>query len=75
MRALMKTPRKLSLVRFNFDALSKHDADFPFQRDAVYVFLGAIANMPGHCVVADYKTVRSTARYTRDFVELTDDEV
>ena len=71
-----KIPRKLSLVRFDFEKVPKgFDRKYPFKRDRVYIFLGEIVQMPGHCVVADHQTGRLYSGYhTENFVELTDDE-
>lgn len=73
----LQTPRQFSLVRFDFGDLSvEHFAEYPFKKDGVYVFFGEIANMPGHCVVADHETGRIYSGYhTENFVELSDDEV
>lgn len=52
-----KKPKPLSLVRFDFDSVPlKYRRKYSFKRDASYVFFGEIANMRGHCVVADAKT-------------------
>ncbi len=67
----------MSLVRFDFDGLSRsHERRYPFRRGATYVFLGEIANMGGHCVVADARTGRIYAGYhTENFVQIPRDEV
>jgi hypothetical protein len=72
-----KTPRKLSIVKFNFEQLPKSfHSKYPFKPDRVYVFLGEISNMPEHCIVADYKTGRIYSGYhTDNFIELDEDEV
>ena len=68
----MEMPRPLSLVKFNFDQLDERYHDkYAFKRDAVYVFFGDIPNMPGHCVVADFKTGQLYSGFhTENFVEL-----
>ena len=65
-------PRPLSLVKFNFDGIDEsYHVKYPFKRDAVYVFFGDIPNMPGHCVVADFKTGHLYSGFhTENFVEL-----
>ncbi len=70
-------PRRLSLVRFNFNGIPRRfRAKYPFKPGANYVFLGEIANMAGHCVVADAKTGRLyTGYHTENFVEIPEDEV
>lgn len=51
------------------------NAEFPFQAGVIYVFLGEIPNMPGHCVVAERQSGRLLAGYhTENFVELSEDE-
>ena len=70
-------PRQYSLVRFRFDQLpAEYHKKYPFTKDRVYVFFGEIANMPGHCVVADHRTGRLYSGYhTENFAELSEDEV
>lgn len=49
---------------------------YPFKKEEVYVFLGEIPNMPGHCLVADRKSGKIHAGYhTESFTEIPDDEV
>jgi hypothetical protein len=72
-----RKPRKLSLVKFDFDNLSPtfHTA-YPFKRGGTYVFIGEIPNMLGHCVVADHKTGKIYSGYhTENFIELSEEEV
>lgn len=71
-----KTPKKLSLVRFDAPWLTpKQRRAYPFKKAGHYLFLGEIANMPEHCVVLDWKTNRTYVGYhTENFVELTADE-
>ncbi len=70
-------PRFLSLVRFDFDSLPpEYHSKYPFERGRVYVYLGEIANMGGHSVVADHPLGRIYSGYhTEHFVELCEDEV
>jgi hypothetical protein len=65
------------LVRLNHEALPvRARRALPFRAGRAYLFLGEIANMGGHCVVADAKTGRLYVGYhTENFVELSDDEV
>ena len=56
-RKTWHTPRNLSIVRFT---LSKkfgkfYEKAYPFKADREYVFLGEIPNIPGHCIVTDFK--------------------
>jgi len=64
-------------VRFQPGGLSRQQLqDLPFKANGVYVFLGEIANMPGHCIVAEIKTGRLLSGYHSDnFEELPADEV
>ena len=73
---MAKQPRKMSLVRFNLEAIAKsYHRKYPFRAGRAYVFFGEIANMRGHCVVADHRTGRIYSGYhTENFVELTEDE-
>jgi hypothetical protein len=65
-------PRQYSLVRFRFDQLpAEYHKQYPFKADGVYVFLGDIPNMPGHCVVVDHRTGQIYSGYhTENFAEL-----
>lgn len=74
---MAKSPRKLSLVRFDAAKLpGSIRRKYPFRAGRVYVFLGEIPNMPGHCVVADHRTGQLHSGYhTEHFIELTEDEV
>ena len=77
MKKKWKEPRQYSIVKFDFETLPKsfHNK-YPFKRDKLYVYFGEIANMAGHCVVADYKTGKIFSGYhTENFIELSEDEV
>jgi hypothetical protein len=70
----LEAPRQFSLVRFDFDAFpAEYHAKYPFKKDGVYVFVGEIPNMPGHCVVADHGTGRiyrgTTRRISSSYLE------
>ncbi len=71
-----RIPRQYSLVRFQFDKLpAEYHSKYPFTLDGVYVFLGDIPNMPGHCVVADHRTGQIYSGYhTENFVEFPGEE-
>ena len=72
-----KLPKEYSLVKFDFTSLpTDYHKSYPFSNTATYVFFGEISNMPGHCVVADYKTGQIYSGYhTENFIELTKNEV
>lgn len=64
------TPRQYSLVKYVFDY-----KEHPFEKNKPYVFLGEIPQMPGHCIVADYKTGQLYCGYhTENFEEIPEDE-
>jgi hypothetical protein len=71
-----RIPRKLSLVKFNPKARPPSSRrNYPFRAKETYVFLGEIPNMPGHCVVADYRSGQIYSGYhTDNFIELTGEE-
>ena len=65
-------PRPLSLVRFRFEAIPvEYHGKYPFTQQRVYVFLGEIANMLGHCIVCDHLTGQIYSGFrTENFVEI-----
>jgi hypothetical protein len=72
----MKIPRKLSVVKFDFENLpKKYRPTYPFKKGQSYLFLGEITNMPGHCALADKFGHIHFGYHTDNFVELTEDEV
>jgi hypothetical protein len=74
---MAKTPRKLSLVRFDASRMPREfRGKYPFRAGANYIFLGEIANMPGHCVVVNYRSGKIYSGYhTELFVELKGDNI
>ncbi len=72
------TPRQYSLCKFDFERFPKSfkaEEKYPFKKDALYIFLGNIPNMLGHCVVADHLSGRVYSGYhTENFIELDEDE-
>lgn len=77
MKKKWKEPRQYSIVKFDFETLPKSfHRKYPFKQDKLYVYFGEIANMPGHCIVADHKTGKLFSGYhTENFIELSEDEV
>jgi len=69
-------PRQHSIVKFDFDSLpEEYHSKFPFKKESVYIFFGEIPNMPGHCVVCDFKTGEMFCGYhTGQFIELSEEE-
>ena len=76
MNKSQSVPRQNALVKFNFAALPKeYWAQYPFVENAVYVYLGEIPNMPGHCVVGEHPCGKIFSGYhTENFKELEEDE-
>lgn len=73
---MAKIPRKLSLVRFTAKTLTGAGrTKYPFRAGRVYIFLGEIPNMRGHCVVAEQDSGKIYAGYhTENFAELAEDD-
>ena len=73
----MTSPRQYSLVEFDYNSIAKKaHKSYPFQEGQAYVFLGEIPNMPHHCVVVNANTGQVYSCYhTKNFIELTEDEV
>lgn len=74
---MSKLPRDLSLVKFEPSQTSdSFHRKYPFRRGIVYIFVGEIPNMPGHCVVVNRKTGKIYSGYhIENFVELEEDEL
>ena len=71
-----KIPRKLSLVKFDFDSIDKkYHEQYPFLPSSHYIFLGEIPNMPGHCVIGKKDGTITWGWHSDNFAELTDEEV
>jgi hypothetical protein len=53
-----------------------YEQQYPFSNGEVFVFLGEISNMEGHCVILRTSDNKIFSCYhTDDFVELTKEEV
>jgi hypothetical protein len=53
-----------------------YESEYPFNNGEIFVFLGEISNMKGHCVVARRDDGKIFSCYHSDnFVELSEDEV
>jgi hypothetical protein len=73
---IVTTPKAMSLVKCVLSAEKIKEFQYPFNSNVKYIFLGEIANMPGHCVVIDYNDGRIFSGYhTDDFAELTESEL
>jgi hypothetical protein len=65
-------PRRLSLVKFT--SLGKGFRS-QIKEKTIYVFLGEIPNMKGHCVVSDFKSGKIYSGYHTDrFSEVPENE-
>jgi hypothetical protein len=80
----MSDPRPLSLVKFDYENVHADYRDqYPFEKydpekvnKGVYLFLGEIVQMPGHCVLINIRTNEiHTGFHTDNFIELTEEEV
>ena len=69
---------KNALVKFDFSDMRddwKKEYLKTFKPNKVYIFLGEIFQMPGHCIVVEMKTGKVICGYhTENFIELTEDE-
>ena len=76
MKRKWKKPRQYSLVKYDFDAFPADAKTInPFKPGRVYVLICELANMPGHCVLADHKTGKIYSGYhIENFVELSNDD-
>jgi len=66
-----------SLVKFNYKDIADiyYDEYFEVFGNEVFVFLGEIVQMPGHCIVVGMKTGKVISGYhTGNFKVLTEDE-
>jgi hypothetical protein len=73
-------PRRLALVKFRPREIKEtrgvKTLRYPFKKEAVYVFLGEIPNMPGHCAIADSKSGKIyTGYHTESFTEIPYDDL
>jgi hypothetical protein len=54
-RTKPKTLLPLTIVQFNFATLPKEfHKHYPFKKNELLLYLGELADLPGHCVVARY---------------------
>lgn len=71
----MGMPTPLSRVTFDFDSVpANHHSDYPFKKNKLYIFLGEIVGMEGHCVVVEQSSGQIYAGYHSDnFIEFEED--
>jgi hypothetical protein len=67
----------MTMCKFDFSDLpTKFHNEYPFTKKDVFIYMGDITNMSGHCVVVRTKdNVIFTCYHTDDFVELNEDEL
>ena len=78
----VKIPRINSMVKFDYKHIDKEDHKYytkTFPKNEIharFLFMGEIANCPGHCFIYDLKKQKMLGAYhVEDFIELTEDEV
>ena len=68
-----------TMIKFDYDTMPKvyHNEYLKtFPKDEIYVFLGDLVQMPGHCITCNFKTGQIICGYhTDNFIQLTEDEV
>lgn len=73
----MKDPRQYSIVKFDFDELpEEYHSGYPFIPMRMYIYLGEIPNMLGHCIVMDrFDGTMHVGFHIENFKEMTEDEM
>ena len=68
---------KYKLVKFDFSDLPEnYHKEYPFSKYDVFVMLGEVHGMDGHCVIINTKTGQAHVNYhTENFIELTEEEL
>lgn len=70
--------KQYTLVKFDYSNMpDKWEKEYleVFDPDKVYIYLGEIVQMPGHCILVEMKTGKVISGYhTDNFIELTEDE-
>lgn len=70
--------RQNALVKFDYSDMNEHLKEKYvkiFGYDKVYIFLGEIPQMPGHCIVVSMNEGKIlTGYHTENFIELTEEE-
>ena len=74
MKVIKRTPVN-TLVRFDFGGVPlEYHSQYPFTRKDVLLFLGEVAQMPGHCVVATKDGRVVWGYHTENFVVIAEEE-
>jgi len=69
--------QNLSLVKYDYDSINKEWKKVnpnPYS-NVIFIFLGEIPNMKGHCYVQDINTGKGCILDTDNLVELSEDEI
>ena len=68
-----------TMVKFDYNTLPieyKEEYIKTFPENEVYIFMGDIEQMPGHCILCNFKTGKMIIGYhTDNFIPLTEDEI
>ena len=68
--------QKYKLVKFDFDNIPEnYHKEYPFTKHGVYVMLGEIEGMDGHCIVVSRDGHTYWGYHTENFIELTEEEL
>ena len=78
----MSKPKRLTkrtpvntMIRFDFDAVPlEYHSQYPFTRTDVFLFLGEVKQLPGHCVVATKDGRVIWGYHTENFVVIAEEE-
>jgi hypothetical protein len=71
----IRKPRQYSLVK-HIGLTNMKQSRGPFSGKKLFIYLGEIPNMPGHCVVADYLTGKLYSGYHIErFIEVPVEDV
>ena len=74
MRVTKRTPVN-TLIRFDYDSVPlEYHSQYPFTRKDVFLFLGEVRQMPGHCVVATKDGRVVWGYHTENFVVVAEEE-
>ncbi len=64
-----------TLVRFDFDGVPmEYHSQYPFSRTDVFLFLGEVQQMPGHCVIASKDGRILWGYHTENFVVISPED-
>lgn len=70
--------KQYTLVKFDYSDMTdewKKEYLKVFEPDKIYIYLGEITQMPGHCIVIEMETGKVISGYhTENFIELKEDE-